>query len=95
LKIGNSDNMTGGLGFSRQASDSFKQNRSLRNKRKPMSENPYSSHKMGNRATRESFNLKEFQKYRAKRNRKSERITIAVLFILLIIVSTLMALTMN
>jgi len=87
--------MTGGLGFSRQASDSFKQNRSLRNKRKPMSENPYSSHKMGNKTTRGNFNLKEFQRYRAKRNRKSKRITIAILFILLIIVSILMALLMN
>lgn len=28
--------MTGGIGFSRQGSDSFKQNRALRNKRKAM-----------------------------------------------------------
>ncbi|PRY89103.1 hypothetical protein [Mongoliibacter ruber] len=37
--------MTGGIGFSRQGKDSFKQNRDLRIARPGLKDNPYTSHK--------------------------------------------------
>lgn len=75
--------MTGGIGFSRQGSDSFKQNRALRNKRKAMNENPYSSNKR--RGDRGNFNLKEIQNYRAQHKRKAKMITRLVILIFIII----------
>lgn len=75
--------MTGGIGFSRQGSDSFKQNRTLRNKRKTMNENPYSVNKR--RADRGNFNLKEVQNYRAQHKGKAKMITRLVTLIFIII----------
>lgn len=87
--------MTGGLGFSRQGSDSFKQNRAMRNKRKSMNENPYSAQKMSARGNRGMFDLKELQNFRSKRKRKSRLISIIVMIVFLAIVSVLMALIMT
>jgi hypothetical protein len=87
--------MTGGLGFSRQASDSFKQNRAMRNKRKSLQENPYSSQKIRDRGNRSKFDFKELQNFRSKRKRKSRLISIIVMLVFLTIVSVLMALIMT
>jgi hypothetical protein len=86
--------MTGGIGFSRQGSDSFKQNRALRNKRKSMKNNPYSSQKMRARGNRGKFDFNELQTFRSKRKRKSRLISIIVMIVFLAIVSVLMALIM-
>jgi hypothetical protein len=75
--------MTGGIGFSRQGSDSFKQNRALRNKRKSMNGNPYSTHvKNENRG---KFNLKELQYFRYRQERQSNLIRKTVFIGLIII----------
>tara|TARA_R110002012_G_scaffold114079_1_gene260268 strand:+ start:78998 stop:79261 length:264 start_codon:yes stop_codon:yes gene_type:complete len=87
--------MTGGIGFSRQASDSFKQNRALRNKRKSMNSNPYSSQKMGVKRSRGNFDFNEIQNFRSKRKRKSRLISIIVMLVFLMVVSVLMALIMT
>ncbi|WP_296619649.1 hypothetical protein [Marivirga sp.] len=75
--------MTGGIGFSRQGSDSFKQNRALRNKRKAMNENPYTNNKK--HKARGNFNLKEIQNYRAKHKRKAKMISRLVMLIFILI----------
>lgn len=76
--------MTGGIGFSRQGSDSFKQNRALRNKRKTVGENPYSSNKKTIK-NRGSFNLKEIQNYRAKHREKAKlKGRTVILFLILV-----------
>jgi len=87
--------MTGGIGFSRQGSDSFKQNRSLRNKRKSMNDNPYSSQKKMDIKNRGKFDLKELQSFRLKRRRKSKLISITVIIVFILIVSVLMVLMTN
>jgi hypothetical protein len=61
--------MTGGIGFSRQGSDSFKQNRALRNKRKSMSDNPYTT--AVKKRHRGKFNLRELQDFRKREERTS------------------------
>lgn len=87
--------MTGGLGFSRQASDSFKQNRAMRNKRKSMNENPYSARKKKAIRKRGNFDFKELQNFRSRRKRKSRLISIIVMIVFLTVVSVLMALIMS
>jgi hypothetical protein len=72
LVVQNYYTMTGGIGFSRQGSDSFKQNRALRNKRKSMTDNPYSINKTKNDQRRGNFDLQEIQNYKAEQLRRSK-----------------------
>ncbi|WKK82827.1 hypothetical protein [Marivirga arenosa] len=85
--------MTGGAGFARQGSDSFKQNRALRNKRKRMSDSPYINVRGVKGKRNADFDFKAIQKFREDRRRKSRIITIVISTTLIVLAILLLAIT--
>lgn len=85
--------MTGGAGFARQGSDSFKQNRALRNKRKRMSDSPYLNVRSVKGKKNAEFDFKAIQKFREDRRRKSRIITIVISITLIVLAILLLAIT--
>ena len=69
--------MTGGVGFSRQGKESFKNNRKLLNKRTSMKDNPYVA---TNHAKRETVpvNSPELQEWRDKKQKREKKLRIII-----------------
>jgi hypothetical protein len=80
--------MTGGIGFSRQGSDSFKSNRSLLGKRRFMKDSPYYGNKKIDRNKIQNF--EELKKWKIKSDAQHKKQKIIIYSIIgILIVSVL------
>ncbi|MGK7392799.1 MAG: hypothetical protein ACNS60_20760 [Candidatus Cyclobacteriaceae bacterium M2_1C_046] len=86
--------MTGGAGFSRQGSDSFKQNRELRNRRGSMKDNPYSSSNKGEPlGTADYDELIKYQRIKSKRESRRKILTWTIIVVTLLVFLLIIMLT--
>ena len=85
--------MTGGIGFSEQGKDSFRNNRELLNNRPRMMGNPYSASQNA-KGDRDPANVQELQDWRDKvksRQKKLRRIIYGILIPLIFMIALLIA----
>jgi hypothetical protein len=84
--------MTGGVGFSSQGKDSYKNNRKLLNNRTQMKDNPYAASQNA-KGDRDPANAQELQDWRDKVKSRQKRLRIVIYGILipLIVVIALLA----
>ncbi len=84
--------MTGGVGFSSQGKDSFRNNRKLLNNRTRMKDNPYAAGRK-DEGDRNPAHTKELQVWRDKQHRRHRRLRLIIygIFTLLTVVIALLA----
>lgn len=85
--------MTGGVGFSKQRHDSFKDNRRLRNSRTSFKDNPYSAnHRVdGERDRSINHELEEWRNSKEKKEKKFRLLIIGFILPLIVFIALLTA----
>lgn len=85
--------MTGGVGFSKQGHDSFKDNRRLRNSRTSFRDNPYNAnHKVdGERDPSINHELEEWRNFKEKKEKKLRLLIIGIILPLIVLIALLTA----
>lgn len=83
--------MTGGLGFSRTAQNSVKQNKDLKNSRSRMKDNPYAATNKINRqhTLLNYYKLKAWMNDKTENEKKTRRIIFLLLFTTLLLFLTM------
>ncbi|AHM60049.1 hypothetical protein D770_08960 [Flammeovirgaceae bacterium 311] len=83
--------MTGGVGFSKQGHDSFKNNRGLRNNRNSMKDNPYAAGKDWGKERDASIipEIEEWRDAKLKKEKNLRLLIFAILFPLILLMAIL------